>query len=237
MSEHGLVGRIVGVTRGASRIMLLTDPASRTPVLIDRTNGRAILTGDGGPNPRLEFLRGVNPVRAGDPILTSGDGGVFPRGLPVGVAVRGLDGVWRARLYSDRAPIDYVRILHFEDFGQLTNPQALTVTTVPPVILPPAASGAPGGVPPGTQSPAAAAPGPAAPGAAPAPGASVVPRPTASPPAPAVRPTPRPAAATPRPATSRPAAATSRPAPPQPAPVQTPAPAPAVATPPPAATP
>ena len=91
MSERGLVGRLVGVGRGVSRILLLTDIVSRTPVLIDRTNSRAILTGDGGPNPKLSYMRGQDPVQVGDRVLTSGDGGVFPRGLPVGVAVRGLD--------------------------------------------------------------------------------------------------------------------------------------------------
>ncbi|MBW3617865.1 MAG: rod shape-determining protein MreC, partial [Proteobacteria bacterium] len=151
MSEHGLVGRVAGVTRGASRVLLLTDPASRTPVLIDRTNARAILTGDGGPNPRLEFLRGAAPAREGDAILTSGDGGVFPRGLPVGVAVKGVDGVWRARLYSDRAPIDYVRVLLFDDFSRLVNQRAL-VDGVPAVIAPPAQ--------PGPPPPAAARPQP-----------------------------------------------------------------------------
>lgn len=104
MSENGLVGRVIGVTDGASRILLLTDIASRTPVMIDRTNARAILAGDGGPNPRLEYLRGQDPVKQGDRIVTSGDGGVLPRGLPVGVAVKGLDGRWRAVLASDAAP-------------------------------------------------------------------------------------------------------------------------------------
>ena len=47
VNEHGLVGRIFGVTGGVSRMVLLTDVASRTPVLIDRTDARAILTGDG----------------------------------------------------------------------------------------------------------------------------------------------------------------------------------------------
>src|SRR5438270_434891 len=83
----GLVGRVIGVTAGASRVLMLTDVASRTPVMIDRTNARAILTGDGGPNPRLDYLCGQDPVREGDRILTSGDGGIMPRGLPVGVAV------------------------------------------------------------------------------------------------------------------------------------------------------
>jgi rod shape-determining protein MreC len=131
MSENGLVGRVVGVTNGVSRVLLLTDVASRTPVMIDRTNARAILTGDGGPNPKLEYLRGLDPVKSGDRVLTSGDGGVFPRGLPVGVAVKGLDGKWRVVLASDRAPVDFVRILLFQDFTQIANKAGLNKVAVP----------------------------------------------------------------------------------------------------------
>jgi rod shape-determining protein MreC len=140
ISEHGLVGRIVGVTRGASRVLLLTDIASRTPVLVARTNARAILTGDGGPNPRLAYLRGDSPVKEGDRILTSGDGGLFPRGLPVGVAVMGLDGAWRVRLDSDFSPIDFVQVLLFKDFAQLVDEKALAQGGLPP--LPPAQAAA-----------------------------------------------------------------------------------------------
>jgi rod shape-determining protein MreC len=53
MSENGLVGRIIGVTEGVSRILLLTDVASRTPVMIDPSTAGAILTGEGGPIPKL----------------------------------------------------------------------------------------------------------------------------------------------------------------------------------------
>jgi rod shape-determining protein MreC len=133
ISEHGLVGRVVGVTRGASRILVLTDVASRTPVMIDRTNARAILTGDGGPHPKLSYLRGTQPVKVGDRVLTSGDGGVFPRGLPVGVAVQGLDGAWRVKLDADSGPIDYVRILLFRSFEQLVDQKALGAPSFPPL--------------------------------------------------------------------------------------------------------
>ena len=132
MAEHGLVGRIVGVAHNASRVLLLTDIVSRTPVLVARTNARAILTGDGGPNPKLAYMRGENPVKVGDRVLTSGDGGVFPRGLPVGIAVQGLDGTWRVKLDSDNAPIDYVRIFLFKDFAQLADQKALTAAAMPP---------------------------------------------------------------------------------------------------------
>lgn len=138
LSDRGLVGRVTGVARDACRILLLTDVDSRTPVLIARTNGRAILTGDGGVNPKLNYLRTHDALREGDRVLTSGDGGVLPRGLPVGVVVKGFDTGWRVELDSDASPIDFVQIMLFRDFSQLTPPAALAPTTLPPI-----ATGAP----------------------------------------------------------------------------------------------
>jgi rod shape-determining protein MreC len=125
INEHGLIGRVVGATGGVSRVLLLTDISSRTPVLVDRTDARAILSGDGGDNPKLEYLRGKDAIHEGDRVLTSGDGGMLPRGLPVGVAARGLDGSWRVKLFSNEGSIDFVRVLLFEDFAQLIQPDSL----------------------------------------------------------------------------------------------------------------
>ena len=119
INEHGLVGRVVGTSSGVSRMLLVTDVASQIPVLVDRTDARAILKGDGSDNPRLEFMRGVGSAQVGDRILSSGDGGGMPRGVPIGVVARGIDGSWRVKLFSDRGAIDYVRVMLFEDFGQL----------------------------------------------------------------------------------------------------------------------
>ena len=149
LSEHGLLGRVTGVARDACRILLLTDVESRTPVLIARTNGRAILTGDGGANPTLNYLRTHDVLREGDRVLTSGDGGVLPRGLPVGVVVKGFDGGWRVELDSDASPIDFVQIMLFRDFSQLTPAAALDSKVMPPI-----ATGAPAkAAPPMATSP------------------------------------------------------------------------------------
>ncbi len=137
LSEHGLIGRVTGVAAHACRILLLTDPVSRVPVLLPRVNGRAILAGDGGPNPSLQFLRAHLGLRLGDRVLTSGDGGVFPRGLAVGEVVRGLDGAWRVALDSDAAPIDFVDILLFTSFAQVAPPAAGPLPS--PATEPPAA--------------------------------------------------------------------------------------------------
>ena len=213
MSDRGLIGRVVGVTRGASRVLMLTDVASRTPVLIDRTDARAILAGDGSQTPRLDYLRGQAPVKVGDRVLTSGDGGIFPRGLPIGTAVKGLDGVWRVRLDASAASIDYVRVLMFKDFSQLVDLKALAAPHPPP--SPPVLT------PPTTATPSAPAPAPAAAGP---PAGPVAPaRPQAATPAPPRRP----ASAAPR-AYQRPADLPQPPAEPAPPP---PAPSPEAAPP------
>jgi rod shape-determining protein MreC len=199
LNERGLVGRVVGVSRGVSRVLLLTDIASRTPVMIDRTNARAILTGDGGPNPKLEYLRGVDPIQQGDRVVTSGDGGVVPRGLPVGAAVKGLDGRWRVVLFADQSSIDFIRILLFKDFAQLANEKELQARTLPPVTTedpqtsilsaPPAPKPAtpatttpPAGTAVQPKPPTATAPKPAAPKPAqPKPATAAAPAPTGTP--------------------------------------------------------
>jgi rod shape-determining protein MreC len=131
VTEHGLVGRVVGVSGSVSRVLMLTDPESRTPVLIVRTNGRAILSGDGGPAPKLDYIRASSQLKEGDRILTSGDGGVIPRGLPVGTVVKGIDGAWRVSLDADAAPVDAVQILLFKDFSQLVDEQKLAPKQLP----------------------------------------------------------------------------------------------------------
>jgi rod shape-determining protein MreC len=166
-------------------------------------------------------------VKEGDRILTSGDGGVLPRGLPVGTAVKGLDGRWRVVLASDRTPIDFVRILLFEDFTQVLNSKQLDVMPVPP---PTQGSQVVDLVPP---TPAAKAAPPAATPPSATPGVTV------SAAAPTQKPaTPKPTTAKPavsKPATPKPtASAASKPATPTPTASAAPKSGPTTAKPPPA---
>ena len=185
LSENGLVGRVIGAAPKVSRVLMLTDAASRTPVMIQRTRARAILTGDGGGAPELAYLRGRDAVRDGDLVLTSGDGGVLPRGLTVGRVAKTRDGAWRVRLASDAAPVDFVRVLLFEDFVKLEDLRALSRPAPPPPPTPA----------PKTQAPALATPGAGTAGGAAA-GRSAPKPADARPPAPKA-PTPKPATATP----------------------------------------
>jgi len=185
MTEQGVVGRVVGVSPNASRLLLLTDPESRTPVLVDRTNARVVLTGDGGANPRLDYVRGHDVIKNGDLLVTSGDGGLYPRGLPVGVAQQDVRGLWRIRLFSDRGAIDFVRVFVYDDFSQMVDQAKLAESALPPLDVAPAAKlkAAETAPPPpsGALTPV---------GAAPAPASSIAPTPRARRPSPAVEPKP-----------------------------------------------
>ena len=91
-SVDGLVGRIVDVGRGASRVLLITDPSSRIPVRVVRTGKAAMVAGGKGPMIEVRYAAPVDgPLRRGDRLVTSGDGGVFPPDLPVAV-VEGFEG-------------------------------------------------------------------------------------------------------------------------------------------------
>ncbi len=216
VTEHGLVGRITGVTGGVSRVVLLTDVASRTPVMIERTDARAMLTGDGGDSPRLEFIRGSGSIKAGDRILSSGDGGGLPRGLPIGVAAKGVDGAWRVKLFSDHGAIDYVRVLLFQSFGQLVSPNALNAPPLAGLTTAPEPSAAEVGAIRDAAARRAAAQQAQAERARAA---------TATPaPAPAPASAAAPTAARPAVTSARPAASTPSPAPTAPSPAPTPAP-------------
>jgi rod shape-determining protein MreC len=110
VNGSGVVGRVVESGRTAARVQLLTDLNSRVPVVIGPQGDRAILAGDGGPRPRLEFLSEDARVAAGDEVLTSGVGGLYPRGLRVGRAVR-EDAALRVEPHAALDGLDFVSVL------------------------------------------------------------------------------------------------------------------------------
>lgn len=123
----GLVGRVVGVGERASRLMLLTDYSSRVPVVIQPGAKRAMLTGDGTPAPKLEFIDGSDRMKPGDLVETSGDGGVFPPDIPVGRVVATSGGTWRVVLLADYARLEFVRLLRYKPDTRIDRPGDLVL--------------------------------------------------------------------------------------------------------------
>lgn len=110
----GVVGRVTAAGRKSSRVLLLTDLNSRVPVRIEGSRQRAVLAGDNSDRPRLAFLPATVKVRPGDRLVTSGDGGLFPSGLPVGVVdAVGVDGV-RVRTWSALEALEFIRVVRYD---------------------------------------------------------------------------------------------------------------------------
>ncbi len=107
----GLAGRVSGVGDRSSRVLLLTDSASRIPVTIQPSGQRAVLSGDNSALPVLDFIEAPEEVRPGDRVISSGDGRVFPAGLLVGGVVLARDGRLRLRLAADYERLEFLRVL------------------------------------------------------------------------------------------------------------------------------
>lgn len=122
ITGEGLVGRITEVGDRAARVLLLSDLNSRIPVTVESSRERAILAGDNADQPKLLYLPARSTVRVGDRIVTSGDGGIFPPGLPVGVVSSMQDGTARVEPYAELARLDYLRIVNYGLNGVLPEP-------------------------------------------------------------------------------------------------------------------
>lgn len=107
----GLVGRIAGVAERSSRILFVTDASSRVPAVIRPSGQRALVSGDNSPAPALDFLDGGDPLRPGDRVVTSGDGGLYPPDILIGQVFPGADGRSRVRLSADFRLLDFVRVV------------------------------------------------------------------------------------------------------------------------------
>ena len=143
MDGLGLVGRIAGVGARTSRVLLLTDGNSRIPVTIRPSGRRAILAGDTTAAPALDFVENPDDVRAGDRIVTSGDGGVFPPDLAVGQVVRGADGRLRVRLAADTSRLEFLRVLRSRERPAIESTGTLLPPAAPPAQGPPPPPGIP----------------------------------------------------------------------------------------------
>jgi len=117
INADGFIGRIVETGRHASRVLLVTDLNSRIPVQLAASGRRALLSGANGRRMRLNYVPPNVSVSVGALIVTSGHGGVLPRGIPIGrVDSVGRDGIL-VRPLVDWNRLTFVRIIDFQAPG------------------------------------------------------------------------------------------------------------------------
>lgn len=117
---EGVVGRIHAVSAHSADVLVLTDLNSSVAVRVDRTRARADVRGLGKTDLcRLDYALRTEDVIEGDPLVTSGTDGVFPRGLPVGKVTQ-LDRRGHG-LFQDAKVVPAVDVTRLEEVLVITS--------------------------------------------------------------------------------------------------------------------
>lgn len=140
IDAYGVMGQIVEVLPNTAVAMLITDPTHAIPVVVERTGLRTIAYGSGAIDrlqlPNIPISADVKP---GDKLLTSGLGGRFPAGFPVG-EIRSVStdqsGMFAVAIARPAAALDRSgEVLLLRDQPQPYGPPALREEIGPPANL------------------------------------------------------------------------------------------------------
>ena len=112
ITDQGVVGLITATSEHAGKTMLLLDRQSAIDGIVQRSRARGIVHGTGMDRLEFEFVVRGADVRAGDVVITSGFGGVYPKGLRIGEVI-GVSEVGEVDLLQTatlRAAVDVGRL-------------------------------------------------------------------------------------------------------------------------------
>ena len=87
MTDAGVIGHIIQASAKASKVLLITDSRSAVDSLFQETRNTGVTVGTGQGVCKMKFVPTWADVNIGDKVISSGLGGIFPKGLMVGVVV------------------------------------------------------------------------------------------------------------------------------------------------------
>ncbi|WP_324694982.1 rod shape-determining protein MreC [Novosphingobium aerophilum] len=110
-SQMGLVGRVLEVGTSSARVLLVTDSESVVPVRRATDGVAAFAQGNGDGTLRIRLINlGINPLRKGDVLVTSGSGGLYRPGTPIAIVTELIRDGATARVLSNPSDTDYVMV-------------------------------------------------------------------------------------------------------------------------------
>lgn len=84
VNASGLVGRVVSVSAHFAKVLLIIDQNSAVDCLVQRSRDRGMIKGMSTDTCRMDYVVKSSDIQSGDSVVTSGLGGIFPKGLPIG---------------------------------------------------------------------------------------------------------------------------------------------------------
>ena len=116
-----LVGKVVEVNYSTSRVLLLSDLNSKIPVSIEPNGVQSILSGSGSSFGEIQYIKEDYELENDSEIFTSGSGGIFRSGIPIGKTIAdediGFDTI-KVKFHSDFSQLRLVKIVSFEEVKQ-----------------------------------------------------------------------------------------------------------------------
>ena len=110
LNDNYLVGKVVEVNFSTARVLLLSDLNSKTPVTIEPGSVQAILSGTGKNNGIIQYSKENLPINAGSIVFTSGAGGLFKEGIPVG-KIAEINNKKVINFFSDFSQLGFVKVV------------------------------------------------------------------------------------------------------------------------------
>jgi len=121
LDEKFLVGKVVEVNYSTSRVLLLSDLNSKIPVSIEPKGVQSILSGSGFSFGEIQYIKENYELENDSEIFTSGSGGIFRSGIPIGKTIAdediGFDTI-KVKFHSDFSQLRLVKIVSFEEVKQ-----------------------------------------------------------------------------------------------------------------------
>jgi len=91
VNNWGMIGRVIEVGRNSSRVLLITDINSQIPIYFEKSKHKAIVIGKNSDLLEVKYLKPRVNLINNERIITSGEGGLLPRGLSLGLYLKTLN--------------------------------------------------------------------------------------------------------------------------------------------------
>ena len=109
-----LIGKIIEVNYSTSRALLISDLNSKIPVSIEPGNIQSILSGTGKNNGIIEFMQKKKIIEKNSIVYSSGSGGIFKSGIPIGIMpMEEKNDERNVNFFSDLSQLTFVKLVSF----------------------------------------------------------------------------------------------------------------------------
>ena len=104
-----LVGKVVEVNYATSRVLLISDLNSKIPVILEPGDIQSIMSGSGKNKGQIQYFKTENTLNEKKIVFTSGSGGIFKSGIPIGEINSGK----KIKFFSDLSQLTFVKVVSF----------------------------------------------------------------------------------------------------------------------------